>query len=278
MHQFIDVPDSPGVMYFEIAFFTPHIFRVKFAGRDEKLRGLTDEPAFPPPEARMLIGKRREVPVKVEDTEYSIQLSSGAVDIHVQRKPFQIRASRQGETFPFWKQRLADIFTSDVIPCSITQHQSRTATFEAFTLSPSEALYGLGERFNSVSRLGRPVDFRQPRRHRHEQHALLHQRAILPQHGWLRLLRQCHRTHRVKHGHVRAGHGRLLHRGAAHGLFRHLWPNAQGDTDHIHTRPDWDITTPTDLDVRLWLSRNSYPSWSVVDEVAAQAKTHRIPL
>lgn len=139
MHPFIEVPDTSGLMYFEIAFFTPDIFRVKYAGRETTLGALMDEPAFPPPEARMLVGKRQDVPVEIQNTDESIQLFSSAVELRVHRKPFQLLAYHRGGRVPFWRQRLADPFTADVIACSITQHQCRTATFEAFTIAPGEA-------------------------------------------------------------------------------------------------------------------------------------------
>jgi alpha-D-xyloside xylohydrolase len=46
-----------------------------------------------------------------------------------------------------------------VIPTSIASHGSREAAFEAFTLDTTEAVFGLGECFDGVSRRGRPVDF-----------------------------------------------------------------------------------------------------------------------
>ena len=278
MHQFIDVADSPGVLHFEIAFFTTDIFRVKYAGREETLHDLTDEPDFPPPEARMLIGKRHRVPVKFEDTETAIHLSSSTIDIHIQKSPFQLRASRHGETFPFWRQRLADIFTSDVIPCSISQHRNRHATFEAFSLSPAEHLYGLGERFDSVSRLGRPVDFVN-----HDAIGTSNTRSYINVPFFLST----------------AGYGCFVNSTA-----RTEWDmgmSEQGTVGFCTQEPHMDyfvISGPTPKDILtrytvdltgtsplpqpwtfgLWLSRNSYPSWSVVDDIIAQAKTHRIPV
>lgn len=54
---------------------------------------------------------------------------------------------------------MSDLFTADVIPTSVVSHEGREAVFEAFTLEPREHVFGLGERFDSVARNGRPVDF-----------------------------------------------------------------------------------------------------------------------
>jgi alpha-D-xyloside xylohydrolase len=278
MHQFVDVPESPGAMSFEITFFTPHIFRVKSAGRERTLRDLTDEPDFPPPEARMLVGKRQDVPVQLEDSADVTRFSSSAIDIHVQKKPFQLSASHHGESVPFWRQRLADIITADVIPCSITQHESRTATFEAFTLCPGEALYGLGERFDSVSRLGRPVDFVN-----HNAISTSNMRSDI----------------NVPFFFSTAGYGCFVNSTA-----RTEWDmgmSEQRTVGFCTEEPHMDyfvIDGPTPKEILsrytrdltgtsllpqiwtfgLWLSRNSYPSWSVVDDVVTQAKAHRIPV
>lgn len=160
MHQFVTEDDSFGEMHFEICFTTPSIFRVKFAGSERILQALTDNPAFPPPEARMLAGVPQVMHASlVERLPDSILLHSELVDLHVHAQPFRLRACRRGCPVPFWKQRLSDLFTSDIIPTSIVSHETREATFDAFALDPQEQIFGLGERFDSVSRRGRPVDF-----------------------------------------------------------------------------------------------------------------------
>jgi alpha-D-xyloside xylohydrolase len=160
MHQFLTEKDSFGQMSFELAFVTPEIFRVKFAGRSSTLEDLTDDPQFPPPGGRMLCGIPQIVASTVEeDCKGCITLKSTAVELKIQPKPFRLLAYRLAEKAPFWKQRLSDLFTSDVIPTSISSHKGREASFEAFVLDPQKEVFGLGERFGRVGRRGRPVDF-----------------------------------------------------------------------------------------------------------------------
>ena len=277
MHQFIDVPDSPGVLHFEISFFTTDIFRVKYAGREKTLHDLTDEPEFPPQGARMLIGKRHEVPVKVEDIETSIKLSSSSIDIYVQKSPFQLRACRYGETFPFCRQRLADIFTSDVIPCSITQHGNRYATFEAFDLFPSEHLYGLGERFDSVARLGRPVDFVN-----HDTIGTSNTRSyinvpfFLSTNGYGCFVNSTARME-WDMGMSEQGTIGFCTQEQHMDYFVISGPTPKETLSKYTCNLTGTSPLPQPWTFGLWLSRNSYPSWSVVDEIIAQAKKHRIP-
>ena len=278
MHQFIDVPESPGVLHFEIYFFTEDIFRVKFAGQASYFQNVSDEPEFPPSGARMLVGKRMDVAVQFEANEDFIQLSSNTVQVRVQKKPFQILAYRSGQAFPFWKQRTSDLFTSDVIPTSIALHQDRRAVFEAFTLDPDEALYGLGERFDAVSRRGRPVDFVN-----HDAIGTSNTRSYI----------------NVPFFWSTNGYGCFVNMYA-----RTEWDMGMAEAGTVgfcaeEEYLDYFIisgTTPKDVLTQytkyltgiaplppvwtfgLWLSRNSYQSWEVVEEILAKCKANRIPV
>ena len=160
MHQFISDGDVVGKMNFEITFVTEEIFRVKFADTEGTLNELSDEPDFPPPEARMLKEAPRKIAVELDTSKDGVLiLKSSKVELHAALKPFRLRAYVPGEKVPFWKQRLSDLFTSDIIPTSVVAHNGRQGTFEAFTLDPAEGVFGLGERFDGVERRGRPVDF-----------------------------------------------------------------------------------------------------------------------
>ena len=279
MHQFIDVPEAPGELCFKIHFFTEHIFRVKFAGTEKVLSGLTDDPEFPPSEARMLVGHGEDVTVSFTEAAEYVQFNSPSVSIRVEKSPFRMRAyNTQSAHTPFWQQRLADIFTSDVIPTSIARHQGRTATFESFTLQPSETLCGLGERFDSASRVGRSVDFVN-----HDAIGTSNQRSYI----------------NVPFFWSTAGYGCFVNSIARTewdlGVSEHGTVGFCTEEDYmdyfvisgpspkeILQRYTQDLTgtspVPPVWSFGLWLSRNSYQSWTVVDEVIAQADKHRIPL
>ncbi|KFY03342.1 hypothetical protein O988_01544, partial [Pseudogymnoascus sp. VKM F-3808] len=147
MHQFVTEEDSWGEMNFKISFVTPQILRVKFAGKAGTLDALTDNPLFPPPEARMLNGIPQNIKADLVVNGDELVLKSAAVELRAQTSPFRLRAYRRGCSTPFWKQRVSDLFTSDIIPTSIVAHQGREATFDAFSLDPQERIFGLGERF-----------------------------------------------------------------------------------------------------------------------------------
>ena len=277
MHQFITEENSFGQMHFEISFFTEEIFRVKFAAQEKILGELTDEPEFPPPEARMLIGKAEDVGVKINVGEDDISISSSAVRVTAQKNPFRLSAFRIGEKVPFWKQRLSDLFTTDVIPTSLVTHEGREAVFEAFTLDPSEGVFGLGERFDGVARKGRPVDFVN-----HDAIGTSNLRSYI----------------NVPFFWSTNGYGCFVNQIARTEF--DMGMTEQGTVGFSTEEPFMDYfiisgTTPKDLLKKyttqltgtsplppiwtfgLWLSRNSYPTWTVVDEVIAKADSLGIP-
>ena len=277
MHQFITEDGSYGQMCFEISFFTEEIFRVKFAGQEKILRDLTDEPEFPPPEARMLVGRAKDVKIEITVDEGEILISSSAVQIKAERNPFRLSAVRIGERIPFWKQRLSDLFTADVIPTSLAAHEGREAVFEAFTLDPSEAVFGLGERFDGVARKGRPVDFVN-----HDAIGTSNMRSYI----------------NVPFFWSTKGYGCFVNQIARTEF--DIGMTEQGTVGFGTEEPFMDYfivsgITPKDILMKytsqltgtpalpplwtfgLWLSRNSYPSWTVVDEVMAKADSLGIP-
>lgn len=277
MHQFTDAVGPCAEIRMEISFFTSDIFRVKFAADEDGLNEANDDPAFPPAEWRMLVGKKQDIETRFEQLCDSLLLHSPTVTINVQSKPFRIVAYRHGSKVPFWKQRLSDLFTSDVIPMSIATHCGRQGMFESFALDPNECIYGLGERFDAVERRGRPVDFVN-----HDAIGTSNRRSYI----------------NVPFFWSTKGYGCFVNSNA-----RTEWDIGMSEAGSIgfateENYMDYFIlsgATPSEILRRytndltgvspvppiwtfgLWLSRNSYQSWAVVDEVIKKADMHGIP-
>lgn len=278
MHQFIDGKSESGTIWLRVYFFTEDIFRVQFSMCQDTLDHLQQEPEFPFQDAKMLVQERRSVQVEFKNMKSGFRLESSSVQVDVHSNPFQISALRQGEKMPFWKQRLGDIFTSDVIPTSVARHAGREGTFEAFQLSPGEAIFGLGERFDGVARRGRPVDFVN-----HDVIGTSNPRSYI----------------NVPFLWSTAGYGCFLNSYA-----RSEWDVGMTDTGTLGLSTEEDYMdyfivsgkTPKDILQRytrdltgqpvmppiwtygLWFSRNSYASWSVVDEVLRQCSANNVPI
>lgn len=278
MHQFIeDEPPCWGEMHLSLQFFTADIFRVKFAAGKRMLEDLTDDPVFPPADARMLVGKGKDVNVEfLEDKDFLI-LQSPSVKIRIEMSPCRLQAYREDSKVPFWRQRLSDLFTSDVIPTSLATHQDRYAAFEAFTLDPMECVYGLGERFDAVERRGRPVDFVN-----HDAIGTSNRRSYINVPFFWST--NCYGCFLNSSARTEWDIG-MSEAGTLGFSTEEAWMDyfiISGATPaSILSQYTNDLTgaspVPPVWTFGLWLSRNSYQSWNVVDDVIATANEHKIP-
>ena len=277
MHQFIDEPEYYGKLQIRIELFTPDVFRIKFAEDAGSLNALTDDPDFPPPEARMLVGNAQDVDVKLREDEHSLELASLSIRITIQKRPIRLLAYRKDSKTPFWRQRLSDLFTSDVVPTSLVTHHGRNGAFEAFTLDPTECIYGLGERFDGVERHGRPVNFVN-----HDAIGTSNLRTYInvpffwSTSGYGCFVNSTARTE-WDIGMTEAGTigfateeksmDYFIISGTTPAEILHRYTNCLTGTSVVP--PTWTFG--------LWLSRNSYQSWKVVDEIIGKADEYKIP-
>ena len=278
MHQFTTEPDIHGTMYFAIRFFSNNIIRVKLAGQESALTALTDEPSFPPPEARMLVGKPRDVEISFKEHDDYLSLISPIIELCVQKEPLRLKAFRLGDKTPFWKQRLSDLFTSDIIPTSIVSHNGRQACYEAFALDPDECIYGLGERFDSVERCGRPVDFVN-----HDAIGTSNTRSYInvpflwSTKGYGCFVNSVARTE-WDVGLSEAGTIGFV---SEENFMDYFIIQGQTPKDII-ARYTMDLTGTSPLppiwSFGLWFSRNSYQSWQIVDDIIEKATKLDIPM
>ena len=87
MHQFAEGEES-GLLHVEIVFWSPSIFRVRFSEQPLPV----EEPAFPPPSARMLCGApRADITLQVSDTPEILEVSTGALCLRIAKKPFGLQ-------------------------------------------------------------------------------------------------------------------------------------------------------------------------------------------
>jgi hypothetical protein len=113
--------------------FTPHIFRVTFAGRKRTLRDLTGRARPPTENAKDAIQQR----------------SSSAIDVHVQKKPVHVTlsTSRHGESFIF-SAPAPTLGRHLRLRRDPTLHRSTPITHRGFPSVPAK----------HSTNLGRPVD------------------------------------------------------------------------------------------------------------------------
>ncbi len=271
MHQFA-AGEETGEIMVEIVFWAPGIFRVRFA--EHLLPG--EEPAFPPPQARMLCGAPLpEVPLTVASSAEALEVSTGTIRLRIEKAPFHLQAFGP-EGHLFWQQRRNDLFTGDIFETAVAEHDGRTACFEAFTLEAQEEIFGLGERFDYVARRGKAVDFwnkdaigtTSPRTY-------INVPFLFSTRGYGLFMNSSCRTQWEIGTRDSSALGFAVEDDALD-YFIIYGPTPAEILQGYCTLTGFAPTPPV-WSFGLWMSRNSYYSWDVVHEVADGLRTRGIP-
>ena len=278
MHQFLEQSDIKGSIFCRISFPTVYIFRVQFARTVDDLNVLQHEPEFPTFEGSMLAKKPEDIAIQVIPESKYIRILTTEIELRAEIAPFNLKAYWKGEKTPFWSQRRSDLFTRDIVPTSIVSHQSRSAVFEAFSLRPGECIYGLGERFDAVNRIGRKTDFVN-----HDAIGTSNTRTYInvpffwSSSGWGCFLNSLARTEFD----VGVSEQGTLGFGVEETWMDYFIIGGPEPKD-ILARYTQDLTGCAPIlpvwTFGLWLSRNSYQSWEVVDEIIDKCQSLSIPL
>ncbi len=260
-----------GEVYLGIEFWTNGIFRVALSKDKEP----SDRFASIPEDMRMLVAKPERVDLSLNRDEGRIILSTDTVTIRIDESTAATEACfADGKVF--YSRLIQEMFTADVYDLALAEADGKYACFEALELENDEVIYGLGERFDSVVRNGRTVDFRNK-----DAIGTTNRRTYINVPFFLST----------------KGYGLFLNSGA------HTdWQIGTTDTGALQfglldDRMEYFVIpgrTPKDIikgycgltgfsklpplwSFGLWMSRNSYLSWEVVDEVAENIRKNDIP-
>ncbi len=144
-----------GEVYLRIEFWTNGIFRVALSKDKEP----SDRFASIPEDMRMLVAKPERVDLSLNRDEGRIILSTDTVTIRIDESTAATEACfADGKVF--YSRLIQEMFTAAVYDLALAEADGKYACFEALELENDEVIYGLGERFDSVVRNGRTVDFR----------------------------------------------------------------------------------------------------------------------
>jgi alpha-D-xyloside xylohydrolase len=154
MHQMKELGDASEIFYIDIEIWSSDVFRIKYCKspllevkQPQKLR------------TSLLIGQPEEnIKMAVNEDDKTIQVMTDDITLQINKEVFCMKAyDKKGEIF--WEQVRSDLFTSDILDISFAKHRDRTCYFESFQLENQDEIYGLGERFDHVTRKGKKVDF-----------------------------------------------------------------------------------------------------------------------
>ena len=258
-------------VYLHINLWTDEIFRVVFS----KDKEIINHFAGLPEDARMLIAKPENVAFTLGETENEITLATSKIIISVDKQTTKISA-KFIDGKEFYSQKKQDFRTGDIHDLALADLEGDYACFESLELETDEVVYGLGERFDSLTRNGRTVDF-----HNKDAVGTTSRRSYLNIPFYLST----------------KGYGLFLNSSA-----KTDWQIGTTDLSALQfavldSQIDYFVIggkTPKDIikgyctltgfaklpplwSFGLWMSRNSYVSWDVVDDVAKKVRKNDIP-
>ena len=267
LHLYAPAEPEIDELYLHIELWTDSIFRVLFSADKD----LKDNYAGLPVEMRMLIAKPEKIRFAYEDCT----VRSDRIEIHIDQETAKITAAYIDGAV-FFSQCKTDFQAADIYDMSLSKNGQRLACFEAIELDNDELIYGLGERFDSLTRNGRRVDF-----HNKDAVGTTSPRTYVNIPFYLST----------------GGYGLFLNSSA-----RTDWQVATMDLSAVQfgvedSQLDYFVIagkTPKEIirsychltgfsklpplwSFGLWMSRNSYTSWTIVDQIAREIRKNDIP-
>ena len=271
LHLYGEATASIPSLSMRIEFWRTDLFRVTLTDGSP----FRDVFAGLPEEGRMLVGAPESVQVRCRETDTAWILETADLSVSVEKRDGRISAADRQGMLRFAQKR--SLFkAADIFDTAVSALGSDRACFEALELEPDELIYGLGERFDGVVRNGRQVDF-----HNKDAVGTTSPRTYV----------------NIPFFMSTKGYGLFLNSGAptrwevgtldASALqFSVLEPQmdyfviAAGSPKQI-LKGYCSLTgfpqLPPLWSFGLWMSRNSYTSWEVTDEIARQIRDQDIP-
>lgn len=258
-------------VYLHVNLWSDKIFRIIFSKEKE----IANPFAGLPEDKQMLIGKPEKVDYAVKEDADAITITTSCIRIRIDKKNSGISAGYiGGETF--FSQRKEEFQTDDIHDLALSTLDGDYACFEAIDLENDEVIYGLGERFDGLTRNGRSVDF-----HNKDAIGTTSQRTYINVPFYIST----------------RGYGLFLNAGA-----KTDWQIGTLDASALQfgvmdSQLDYFVIcgkTPAEIlkgycgltgfsklpplwSFGLWMSRNSYVSWEVAEEVGRKIRENDIP-
>ena len=271
LHLYKPADTTIEKVYLHIALWTDEIFRIVFS----KDKQIINHFAGIPEDAQMLIAKPEKVNFTVNETDNEITLATSKIQVTINKETTRISA-KFIDGKEFYSQKKQDFRTGDIHDLALADLDGDYACFESLELETDEVVYGLGERFDSLIRNGRTVDF-----YNKDAVGTTSRRSYLNIPFYIST----------------KGYGLFLNSSA-----KTDWQIGTTDLSALQfavldSQIDYFVIggkTPKDIikgyctltgfaklpplwSFGLWMSRNSYVSWEVVDDVAKKVRENDIP-
>lgn len=141
--------------FVEIEFFEESIIKIrlnegKIANENINLSNMP---------TKMLVGKADDnVIVKTIEEENNLLLKTNQVTVKIEKNPFLIKVYKPNGELIF-SEKGYETWISDSFRTSFVKKDNKSAVYETLTLDAGEKIYGLGERFDHIERTGKDTDF-----------------------------------------------------------------------------------------------------------------------
>ncbi len=259
------------LLYLHIHLWSDEIFRIIFSKEKEIKNPFSELPK----DMQMLIGAPEKVDYIITETDTAILITTKKIEIKLDKETTKISA-KFIDGMEFFSQKKQEFQAADIYDLGLAELDGNYACFEALELENDEVIYGLGERFDSLIRNGRTVDF-----HNKDAVGTTSRRTYINIPFYLST----------------KGYGLFLNSGA-----KIDWQIGTTDTSALQfavldSQLDYFVIsgkTPKDIikgycsltgfsqlpplwSFGLWMSRNSYISWDVVDDIAKKIRENDIP-
>lgn len=271
IYLFSETVPTIETIQIHIELWSERIFRIRFSDTLDSVNPYAKLPS----DARMLIAEPVKVSFQCTETDQDITIITSEMEITILKSNSEISA-RYRNGSQFYSQKRSDFKAADIFDMSVSTFHDQKACFEALSLDQDELIYGLGERFDSVVRNGRFVDF-----HNKDAIGTTSRRTYV----------------NIPFFFSTKGYGVFLHSAAPTkwdiattdaGALQFSVMEEQMDYFVIAGQRPKDILKgycsltgfskmPPLWSFGLWMSRNSYTSWDVVEEIASQVREHDIP-
>lgn len=259
------------LLYLHIHLWSDEIFRIIFS----KEKDIKNPFSGLPKDMQMLVGTPKKVDYTITEIDTTILITTKKIEITLDKDTTKISAKFINGT-EFFSQKKQEFQAADIYDLGLAKLNDNYACFEALELENDEVIYGLGERFDSLIRNGRTVDF-----YNKDAVGTTSRRTYINIPFYLST----------------KGYGLFLNSGA-----KIDWQIGTTDTSTLQfavldSQLDYFVIsgkTPKDIiksycsltgfsqlpplwSFGLWMSRNSYISWDVVDDIAKKIRENDIP-
>ena len=258
-------------VFLHINLWSDEIFRIVFSKDKEIMNPFEGLPE----NVRMLIAKPEDVKYTVSESDEQIDIKTDKIIISIDKFTTKVSA-KFVDGREFFSQKKNTFFTADIKDLALCEKDGEYACFEAFELEPDEVIYGLGERFDGIVRNGRTVDF-----HNKDAVGTTSRRTYVNIPFYLST----------------KGYGLFLNSGTKTEWEIGTKEMGTAQFGVLDSQLDYFVIggkTPKDIikgycfltgfsnlpplwSFGLWMSRNSYTSWEVVDDIAQEIREKDIP-